>query len=158
MVFPVQTQRDGIQSADEELAYALGAQGTATGWLLPAELLEFLARSPGIQVRIDALPVAMFMQAEVQRVGDPLYGDLRRLAALTGSDIALIPIEVRRAASPDGVAVAGEALSVEIAAALLSARTGRVYWFGIVEGEPGAAGDPRALASAVDALVRRLVP
>ncbi|MEX0741799.1 MAG: hypothetical protein WD079_03315, partial [Phycisphaeraceae bacterium] len=69
-----------------------------------------------------------------------------------------IPIEVRRAASPDGVAVAGEALSVEIAAALLSARTGRVYWFGIVEGEPGAAGDPRALASAVDALVRRLVP
>jgi hypothetical protein len=33
-----------------------------------------------------------------------------------------------------------------------------VSWFGLVEGVPGAADDPRALASAAEALSRRLLP
>jgi hypothetical protein len=151
MVFPAQTVRGGVVGVDEEVAFALGTRGSATRWILPEELREHLARSPAVQVRIDALPVGIFMRTEVTRVGDPLYGDLRRLAALTGADVALIPVEVRM-----GPGAAGEAAAVEIAAALLSARTGRVYWFGVVNGEPGLPGDPRAIASAADALAGRI--
>jgi hypothetical protein len=33
-----------------------------------------------------------------------------------------------------------------------------VFWFGVVEGDPGAGNDPRALATAAEALARRLLP
>lgn len=154
MVLPAQTVRGPMEGTDPELAYALGERSASVRWVFPSELREVLARSPGVSVRIDALPVGMFMQAEINRVGDPLYGDLRRLAALTGADIALIPVEVRARADTASSGVA----RVEIAAALLSARTGRVYWFGIVEGESGAPHEVRTVASAAQALARRLVP
>ena len=38
----------------------------------------------------------------------------------------------------------------------VSAESGRVGWFGVVEGEAGDAGSPRSLATAADALARLL--
>ncbi|MFG1690656.1 hypothetical protein ACGF5M_00635 [Gemmatimonadota bacterium] len=154
MLFPVQSVRGLAEDMDAELelAFALTGRGSQVLWILPAEIRSALARSPGLQVPIDALPVGMFLQAEVDRVGDPLFGYLRRLGALTGADLALIPVEIRYRAAADTVPGA-----TEIAAALLSARNGRVFWFGVVEGQGGGADDPGSLASAADALARRLV-
>lgn len=152
MVFPTQGVQGLTAAPDDELAYALRSHGEGVGWILPAELRQLLARSPGLDVRLDALPVGVFLRAEVNRIGDPLFGYLRRLAALSDSDIALIPIEVR--ARPESQS-AGAA--VEIAAALLSARTGHVFWFGIVDGDTGTPEDPAAVASAAEALARVLV-
>jgi hypothetical protein len=154
MLFPVQSVRGLAEGMDPELelAFALTGRGSQVLWTLPAELRSILGRSPGVQVPIDALPVGMFLQAEVDRVGDPLFGYLRRLGALTGADLALIPVEIRYRAAADTIPGA-----TEIAAALLNARNGRVFWFGVVEGQGGGADDPGSLASAADALARRLV-
>jgi len=46
---------------------------------------------------------------------------------------------------------------IEIAAALVRARSGHVLWFAMVDGEPGSGDDPSALASAADALARAVV-
>lgn len=151
MVLPVQSVRGLAAAPDAEVAFALGEASSSVRWVLPPELRDVLARSPGVLVRIDALPVGVFMRTEVNRVGDPLYGDLRRLAALTSADLALIPVEVRVGPPKESGGAA-----VEIAAALLSARTGRVYWFGIVEGESGVPGDARTVASAAEVLARML--
>ncbi len=154
MLFPVQMVRGiaGGLDPELELAFALTGRGSQVLWVLPGEMRSAVARSPGLQMEVDALPVGIFLQAEVERVGDPLFGYLRRLAALTGADLALIPVQVRYREAVDTIPGA-----TEIVAALLSARNGRVYWFGIVEGQGGGPDDPGSLASAADALARKLV-
>jgi hypothetical protein len=153
MLFPVQSVQGVAAGADAELAFALGQRGSEVDWVFPDEMAGALAGSPGMDTRLEGLPVGMFLTAEVTRVGDPLYGYLRRVAALVDSELALIPVVARY--RPGTVERAG---AVEIAATLIAVRTGYVLWFGFVEGDAGAAGDPRSLASAADALGRRLLP
>lgn len=154
MVFPVQALVGLPGDADAELAFALqSGGGSAVNWILPPELRKAVEGSPSLDVRLEGLPVGMFLQAEVERVGDPLYGVIRRLGALTGAQVALIPVMVRYlppVAGQDGQGMA------EVVAALLDVRSGYVLWFGVEGGDTGAASEPGVLASAVDALARRL--
>jgi hypothetical protein len=150
LVLPIQL-RGGVPDgalADAELAHALRALGQGVDWVLPPEMDDRLARSPGVSARIRDLPVGVFLRAEVERIGDPLYGDLRRLSALTGAGLALIPVELRYA----------DVGAYRITAALVSLRSGRVNWLGVVEGEAGVADDPGALASAAERLARAVLP
>ena len=150
LVLPVQLRGsvpDG-PLADAELAHALRTLGQGVGWVFPPEVDELLARSPGVSALIRELPVGVFLRAEVERIGDPLYGDLRRLSALTGAGIALIPVELRYS----------EAGAYRITAALVSLRSGRVDWQGVVEGDVRAEEDPAALASAAEKLARAVLP
>lgn len=150
MVLPVQSARGVPGPADAELHFALEDRGPRIGWVFPDEMREVLARSPALEVHMDALPVGVFRQAEVQRIGDPLYGELRRLAAVADADVALVPLEVRPALDSVGAVVPDGGL--EVTATLIDVHTGRVYWFGVVAGEAGPLADPRTLASAMDAL------
>lgn len=156
MVVPVQHMRGipaGVQ-ADAELAFALRERGPRVQWLFPDTLRSITSRSPGIDIPLETLPVGAFLQAEVERVGDPLYGHLRRLNALTGAPLALIPVQLRYRSQPESVE--GEVLepAMELAASLVHVQSGRVLWFGIVDGTPGEVDDPGTLASAADALAR----
>jgi len=96
--------------------------------------------------------VSVFLSAEVRRIGDPLYGQLRRLGALTNSDIALIPVAI----GPGAQDADGE-LVVEIAATIVNVRSGQVIWFGIVGGRPGPVADFGLVASAVEELAEALL-
>ncbi len=150
LVLPVQL-REGVPAAataDEELSYALRARGSRVQWTFPPELESALRRSPGLPARMRDLPVGVFLQAEVKRIGDPLYGDIRRLTVLTGSELALIPVELRYA--DDG--------AYRLTAVLLTARDGRVSWLGVVQGKALAPEAPEALASVADALARAVLP
>lgn len=150
MVLPAQGVDGVAGDADAEIAFALRERGPQVSWIFPAELRALLARNPGVAVRLDALPVGIFRQAQVKRIGDPLYGELRRLAALSDAAVALIPIDVR--ARSQGAAAAG----VEITAAAIDARLGAVLWFGVVASADAAGGAPH-LTSAADALARALL-
>ena len=150
LVLPVQL-RQGVPAGvtvDEELAFALRSRGETVGWVFPPEMEEALRRSPGMPARLVDLPVGMFLQAEVKRIGDPLYGEIRRLGALAGADVALIPIELRY--DQEG--------AYRLTAALVSVLTGRVPWLGVVEGAEGGAEEPGTLASLADALALAVVP
>ncbi len=154
MVLPVQGTvglGEGLDP-DAELGFALESRGRGVGWVLPPRIREILRRSPGVRAEPGDLPVAVFRQVEVKRVGDPLYGELRRLAALTGADLALLPVEVRYREREAGAGM------YEVMVALVYVRSGRVPWFGVMEGEPGGRDDPGTLASAMDALARALLP
>lgn len=149
MVLPVQNLV-GVEPSltpDPELGHALRARGGEVEWVFPPEMETMLRRSPGVRAQIRNLPVGVFLQAEVRRIGDPLYGHIRRLAGLTGAEVALLPVELR---------FSGD--EYQIGAAIVDPRSGRVLWYGIVAGGPGRAQDPGTLASAIDALARTLLP
>ncbi len=151
MVMPLQRRVGLRDELDPEIAFALEARGAGDNWIMADELVRTLARSPGLDVPLSALPVGIFLTREVNRIGDPLYGHLVRAAAVTNAQVALIPVEARRRVEPDGSSV------VEVVATLLDVRRGRVIWLGVVEGQPGTAGDFQIVASAVDALASTLL-
>ena len=151
MVLPVQQNLGVRGDPDAELAFGLGERSAGVDWVLPAEVQERLARAPGVPTNLRGLPVSPFLQAEVQRVGDPLYGDLRRLAALVNAEAVLLPVQVALASEGDADP------TVVFWTALIEIRSGRVLWFSVLEGDPAPAGDPRGLASAAEVVTRTML-
>ena len=152
MVFPVQQLAGVPAQLDDELMFALRSRAGEVQWVPPTELDRALDRSPSLQSRTRGLAVGQFLQAEVLRVGDPLFGDLYRLAALVDGEAALLPVRAELVRNP------GETdPRVRVTMALVDVRSGRVAWFGVLEGDPHPVDDPRLLASAADAVSRTLL-
>ena len=152
VVFPVQNA-SVPGDADRELAFALSGRGGTDQWVLPGDLRRSLARSPQLDVPLNQLPVGQFLRAEVRRVGDPLYGMIRRAAALSDSDLALLPVGIAfRPATPPA-----EAGTVELMAAVVNVTSGVVIWLDRVEGSATSAADPAGLARVMDALATSLL-
>jgi hypothetical protein len=151
MLLPVQQNLGVLGDPDAELVFGLQSRGRGVEWILPAEVDEILARSPALQARTRGLPVGDFVAAEVQRVGDPLFGELRRMSSLVSADVILLPVQAAVASE------AGADPTVRFWTALIEARTGRVLWFSVLEGEAFPRDDPRGLASAVDEVARALL-
>lgn len=138
--------REPVAGLDREISFWLAEQAPRVHWVFPEELDRILARSPSLEIDIRALAVSAFHQVEVRNIGDPLFGDLNRLGALTGARVALVPVAA--AWVPDG---AGSG-RVEISVALIDTRGGRVYWFGALAGQPGPEGSTGVAATAAEAL------
>lgn len=154
MLLPVQHVAGVLGDPTAELAFALTDRTDEVDWILEDEVQEILRRSPAIQASTRGLPVGAFLQAEVQRVGDPLYGQLRRMAGLVDAEVILLPVQASFAANPE---IEGATPRVRITAALVDPRSGRVIWFGIEEGEDVPRDDPRGLASAAERLARTIL-
>ncbi len=150
MVLPFQQPGTVSGDVDAELAFGIRSRGEGVTWILPPRLQEAVDRSPGLRARVRGLSVGAFGGAEVERVGDPLYGDLLRLASLVDAEVALVPIRAWVQAGDPGP-------RVRLSAALIHVRTGRVLWYGIEEGGSFDPDDPRALASAAETLARKLL-
>lgn len=151
LVLPVQ-QNIGVRGdPDAEMAFGLRDRGVGVTWILPSEIQDALQRSPGLPSSLRGLAVGAFLVAEVRRVGDPLYGDLRRLSSLVEADAVLLPVQasLENDAGPDP--------TVRLWTALIESRTGRVLWFSILDGLAFPAEDPRGLASAVDEMARTML-
>jgi hypothetical protein len=158
LVAPVQRPGDYAADAENELVYALQARRGTDRWVFPEEARSTLARSPGLEAPLDALPVDLFLQAEVERVGDPLYGMLRRATAVTGTDRVLIPVGISfREAEPERVPPLEEP-AVEVLAAVVEVVSGRVVWLQVVRGEATGPDDPAGLPRAMEALAASLLP
>jgi len=152
MVLPVQLNAGIPGDIDREIEFVLRERGAGVEWSFPDEIRRALDRNPMVDGSLRGLPVAVFLQAEVDRVGDPLYGQLRRMGALVDSDLALLPVQARMAP----VNEAGES-GLELSVTLVEIRTGRLYWYGVIGGAPGAAGDFATVASAAEALADRVL-
>jgi hypothetical protein len=151
LLLPVQQNLGVRGDLDAELSNALRERGRDVAWIAASELEARLARSPAMQARTRGLPVGIFVQAEVQRVGDPLYGELRRIAALVNAEAVVLPVQATLEVTP------GEDPKIRLWTALIDVRSGRVPWFAVLEGGAFPQGDPRALASAVEEVSRSLL-
>lgn len=135
-----------VPGLDREIAYWLAQKAPRVKWVFPPAIERALARTPSMEVRLNALAVGSFHRGEVRVIGDPLFGDLRGLGALVNARYALVPVAVGW--MPDGTGSG----RVEIRAALIDTQGGTVLWFGVVAGEPGPEGRPGTAASAAEAL------
>lgn len=152
MLLPVQPGRAGVPDGlDAELAFWLTEHGPGVRWVLPDAIDAALARAPSLGIHPRALAVSVFHQAEVRNIGDPLFGDLRRLGALLEARFAILPVAA-------GYVTRAEGARVEVAAAIIDTLGGRVLWFGVVAGDVGEQATPALVASAAQALARALFP
>lgn len=158
MVLPVQGGRAPVAAGlDAEIEYWLADLGPGVRWIFPAALERALSRSSTFEVPIHALAVTSFHYSQVERIGDPLYGDLRRAGAVAGARYALLPVMGSYVPGEGGEAAPGEG-RVELAVALIDTMGGNVLWFGVVAGERGAPDDPAVVASAARELAFTLFP
>ncbi|HSL70825.1 MAG TPA: hypothetical protein VK864_11330 [Longimicrobiales bacterium] len=133
---------NGVDKLDAELAFWLAELAPGVKWILPPAIDRMLARTPSLGITPRALEVTVFSRAQVKRIGDPLYGDLRRLAAILDARLALVPVaaEFKPVDATQG--------RIEIALALIDVSFGDVVWFGVLAGDPGAPDSPTLAASA----------
>ena len=154
ILLPVQQVMGVPGDPSAELAFALTDRGQDVDWIPWSEVDDALARSPALDANTRDLPVGLFAQAEVERVGDPLFGQLRRMAGLVDADLILLPVSATWEPNP---AVVDATPRVRFTVALIVPRTGRVMWYGLEEGEDYPRDDPRALASAAERLAQTLL-
>jgi hypothetical protein len=139
-----------VPGLDRELSFWLAESAPRVEWVFPPALERALQRSPSLDIRLHALAVSSFHRAEVEIIGDPLFGDLRALGALVDARYALLPVAAAFVPAADS---AGQG-RVELRVALIDTRGGRVLWFGALAGQTGPAGSPATVATAAQAVAR----
>lgn len=147
-----------LRHANAEIAFALGERRSTTTWVVAEEIAAAVQRQPAMGVHIYGLsadPVRRSALGRADRVGDPLYGEIRRLAALMDARYAVFPVELWYESAPAGHGGEGHAALWTL---LLDARTGFVLWSGMVRGSPGPAGSEATVARTAEALARQVTP
>jgi hypothetical protein len=141
---------DARAALDAELSYWLPEQARRTRWVLPDAIDAAVRRSPAIDVRVRELTVRDFQRARLDMIGDPLYGELRRVAALVDARPALLPIGAVWIPEQAGGG------RVHLAVALIDTFGGDVVWSGVVAGTAGSLSDAAVIASVAEALARMI--
>jgi hypothetical protein len=133
---------DGVDQLDAEISYWLREQAPDVRWVLPETIERTLRRTPELDIKVRQLDVAVFRRAQVRRIGDPLYGDLRRIGAVHDANIAVVPIgaEFRPTTGVNG--------RLEVAIAVINLGFGDVLWFGVLAGAEGSPGKEAAVTAA----------
>jgi hypothetical protein len=152
MVLPAQHGPGGglsdepVPGLDAEISFWLSERARRVDWVFPEALERILARSPSLDIDIHALAVSAFHRAEVRNIGDPLFGNLNALGALTSARAALVPVAAAWSRDSTGTG------RVRVSLALIDNRTGRVIWFGLAQGEPGLEGSREVAATAAESI------
>ncbi|HEX2166660.1 MAG TPA: hypothetical protein VHG09_05420, partial [Longimicrobiales bacterium] len=137
---------ESLRAIEAELSYWMPEHAHRVQWVLPAAIERAASGSAALQISVRDLSVRDFLRARLERIGDPLYGDLRRLAAVTDARLAFLPIGAVWIPETAGSG------RVHIAAALIDTVGGRVLWYGVAASSVGASDDPGVAASAARAL------
>ena len=156
MVLPAQPGPGGVPTGfDEALGEALLAGAPTVAWILPPELDRALSRAPWLNIRPRALSVSILRNPETERIGDPLYGDLRRLGSVVDARYAVVIYQAAHVAPADSVGGYGR---IEVAASIIDTVGGRILWRGLLAGERGPRNDEVVLATVVQEIVRMIGP
>jgi hypothetical protein len=147
---PIPLSPEAIATLEAELSYWLPERARRTRWVLPDAVVRAADRSPGLDVRPRELHVRDFQRARLESIGDPLYGDLRKLNMLVDARIALLPIGAIWVPELTGGG------RVHMALALIDTFGGNVVWYGLVAGSAGAFDDPAVAASTAQALAEMI--
>ncbi|HEX6309743.1 MAG TPA: hypothetical protein VFZ69_16320 [Longimicrobiales bacterium] len=147
---PATLSSESLETLEAELAYWLPEHARRVRWVLPEAIERAMRGSAALRINVRDLPVRDFQRSRLESIGDPLYGDLRRVAAVMDARLALLPLGALWIPEVGGTG------RVHIAAALIDTMGGAVLWYGVAAGDTGAADDAAAIASAAQALARQI--
>jgi hypothetical protein len=146
-----------VPGLDAELGYFLTEQAPRVQWVPSDVVKKGAANARTINVHPDALSVSQFTSAQLKRIGDPLWGDLRLLGEVINARYALLPFAAGFVnGQPTGTHASQT--RVEIGAALIDTGNGNVLWTGYVAGDYGEDGSRSIVASAARALALKFAP
>lgn len=137
---------ESLSALEAELAYWMPEHAQRVRWVLPDAIERAAKGSAALELSVRDLPVQDFQRSRLQSIGDPLYGELRRVAVVTDARLALLPIGAVWIPETGGTG------RVHVAAALIDTMGGRVLWYGVAAGSAGGRDDPATIASAARAL------
>lgn len=143
---PLALSVESLRAIEAELSYWMPEHAHRVQWVLPEAVERAASGSAALQISVRDLSVRDFQRARLERIGDPLYGDLRRIGAVTDARLAFLPI------GAVWIPELGGSGRVHIAAALIDTVGGRVLWYGVAASSPGDRNDPGVAASAARAL------
>ncbi|HEX6133567.1 MAG TPA: hypothetical protein VFZ24_06375 [Longimicrobiales bacterium] len=141
---------ESLATLEAELAYWLPEHARRVQWVLPEAIERAMRGSAALRINVRDLPVRDFQRSRLEFIGDPLYGELRRVAAVMDARLALLPLGALWIPEVGGTG------RVHVAAALIDTMGGAVLWYGVAAGDTGAADDASAIASAAQALARQV--
>lgn len=134
-----------LEAAYAALDSALRRDAREVQWMGLEEQRRVARRSPTLNLSPDRLPTAYLVRRGEQGIPDPLWAELRTLAALAGARLAVAPAAAKLAGTP-GAYVASYLLVV------VDTRVGQVIWRGRAVGV-SAATPEAALRSAAGTVV-----
>lgn len=137
---------ESLRALESELTYWMPEHAHRVQWVLPDAIERAASGSAALRISVRDLSVRDFQRARLERIGDPLYGDLRRIGAVTDARLAFLPI------GAVWIPELGGSGRVHIAAALIDTVGGRVLWYGVAASSVGASDDAAVAASAARAL------
>jgi hypothetical protein len=148
--------QDAARSADMEITFALHELGGRATWVTPEQQMEELSRRPSVEVFPYLLSADEARQqgGSLRHIRDPLYGEIRMLAALFDARYAVWPMEFFYEQDREG---GGGHLAIRTF--VVDARAGTVVWYGLVRGDgtqPPAS--PGALAAAAQTFAVQVSP
>jgi hypothetical protein len=114
-------------------------------WMGVEEQQRIARRNPTLGLEPDRFATAFVIGLKVDRVPDPLWGQVRTMAAMAGARYALVPAGVKLTGVPG-------ALTATYVLVLADTRTGLVLWRGRVPGRPAASAEA-ALALAAGSAI-----
>lgn len=107
--------------ADSLVGEALLGRGPEVSWLLPEELRRIARRAPGTVSNPDRMGQALLRSDGLKRIPDPLFSQLRSLAAMSNARQVMVPAAVRFTRVAEGV-------RAEVVLVLADARSGALLW------------------------------
>ena len=123
-----------LASLDSAIAAELTSRGAARSWVTAEALARSARRNPAYTSDPHALSAESLrhgVRRTNARLGEPLASQMRSLVALTEARFALIPVELRFEAIPQGSAGAGATRAI-LRVVVVDARLAEVQWTGDV--------------------------
>jgi len=133
-------RRSALDRADSVIAEALRTRSPEVPWALPDLMRRGAKQAPGMLIDPDQLATSLLRAANIDRLPDPLWSQMRTLSALAGARFALVPASLFYFGTTDG---RGRA---ELTLVLADVRTGAVGWRTVARGESGDPWDALWLA------------
>ncbi len=119
---PYRERASALRRADSLIVLELEARGPEVSWLTPHELRKMARRAPGMLNSPDELGQAMLRNERLEKIPDQLAAQLRKLVAIAGGRMVLVPAALSFSHTPEG------RYRADLALALVDTRRNEVVW------------------------------
>lgn len=138
---PWRERAAALRRADSLIVRELQLRGPEVTWVTPDELRKLARRAPGMVSDPDEMGQAMLRSPKLERIPDHLAASLRRMVAIAGGRMVLVPAAL-------GFSRADSArFRADLSLALVDTRRNEVVWRSVAVGR--GAGPDAALRSAL---------
>lgn len=174
------SEETALEALGAELAFAFADRRGAREWVMPDDVVARVERNPIVRVDPTRLSYQRLLRPpkEQEQLYEPLHGQVRKLAALFGSRLVLLPLAVwfeaeppagapadptagerpiENPGSPEGATDPDRGRAVMLLA-LIDVRRAAVLWHGTLEGGWAEATSPALLATLAQRVARQLAP